>query len=126
MNAAEVNEGVKAQQDILHPNLWRQFTQYKEMLLKELLFSPISNDEMTIFGVHLPELRFVRKQCDYIRWFSHVPIKLTKHETLDYVLHQNIHRKYCITLWINGVNNRVFLRPAAVEDVWDHLKRLKL
>ncbi len=105
LDTTDVIEGVKARQDNLHPNLWRQFTQSEEMLLKDILFSPISVDGTTIFGVRPPELCFIRKQRDYFRWFHRVPIKLKKCETLNYVLHQNIHPKYGETLWIDGVNN---------------------
>ncbi len=126
MDAADIIEGVKAQQDNLHSNLWRQFTQSEEMLLKDLLFLPISVDATTIFGVRPPELHFVRKQRNCFCWFSCVPIKLKKCETLDYVLHQNINQKYGEMLWIDSVNNRVFLRIAAVEEVCDYLNGLKL
>jgi hypothetical protein len=36
--------------------LWRRIVFYEEMTLKDILFSPITLDAITVFGIRLPEL----------------------------------------------------------------------
>jgi hypothetical protein len=49
---------------------WRQLTDSKVNILRNQLFSPVSVDRTTIFGVRPPELRFVKSQALYFRWFQ--------------------------------------------------------
>jgi hypothetical protein len=49
---------------------WRQLTDSEINILHDQLFSPVSVDRTMIFGVRPPELRFVKSQALYFRWFQ--------------------------------------------------------
>ena len=96
------------------------------MILKDLLFSFISVDMTTIYGVRPPELRFFQKQCDYYKWFTPLPIKLKSKETLDSYLNDHLHPSYMKTFWIDGLKNHVFVRANEVKKVLMHDENMPL
>lgn len=48
---------------------WRYLTLSEKMLLLDNLYSPVTVDKTTVFGVRPPELRFVMNQGLYYKWF---------------------------------------------------------
>ena len=48
---------------------WQKLTHSGKMLLLDNLFSPVTVNKMTVFGVRPPKLRFVKEQGLYYKWF---------------------------------------------------------
>jgi len=58
-----------ARQGIPSLPAWRRHTPTQLILLRNQIISPLTMDSVTIFGVRPPELRFIRDQSNYFRWF---------------------------------------------------------
>jgi hypothetical protein len=48
---------------------WQTLTHSEKMLLLDNLYSPVTVDKTTVFGVRPPELHFVKEQGLYYKWF---------------------------------------------------------
>ncbi len=48
---------------------WQKLTHSQKMLLLDNLYSPVTVDKTTVFGVRPPELCFVKNQGLYYKWF---------------------------------------------------------
>jgi DNA polymerase III psi subunit len=48
---------------------WQNLTHSEKMLLLDNLYSPVTVDKTTVFGVRPPELRFIKNQGLYYKWF---------------------------------------------------------
>jgi hypothetical protein len=89
------------------------------LILKDLLFSPVSVDKITIFGVRPPELAFVGHVGNYFRWFEleaavpHGKAEELHTEMVDYDVMK--------TGWVDGLNCRVRVRPRAILEIVQYL-----
>lgn len=61
--------GVEVRTELCLP-VRRCFTNSQRMVMADQLFNKVSVDGITAFSVRPPALRFVRKVCDYLCWFS--------------------------------------------------------
>jgi len=66
--AANHIPSVTARQAVRLPP-WRYLTRSEKMLLLDNLYSPVTVDKTTVFGVRPPELRFVMSQALHYKWF---------------------------------------------------------
>ncbi len=106
--------------------LWRQYTDYETLLLKDQMFSNLSIDNVTYFGMRPPELRFVRSIKLYFKWFSFKKLKCKNTFSdqvsfLDNVININVHK----TMWIDGAGRKVVLRINAINEIIQYLNSRK-
>lgn len=98
---------------------WRQYTSSESILMKDQMFSNLSIDNVTAFGMRPPELRFVRHIKNYFKWFNFKKFEITSHvfckqvSILEKVINENI----ITTMWIDGCGRQVYIRPCAIQEV---------
>ena len=111
-------------QDNKRMPLWRQLSNSELLILQDQKLSPFSIDATTVFGVRPPELRFVRKQCLYFRWFKRE--RLFGNSSPDIQILRKIrcliHHELSKCHWIDGTNHAVKIRPAALPEVMEYLR----
>jgi len=94
---------------------WRLLTDSEQVLLVDSLFSPVSLDRTTMFGARPPELRFVKKQGLYFRWFKR-SVGETHDGAAEYYA-SNFSASIEETTWIDGLHGVLKLRPEAFFEV---------
>jgi predicted GIY-YIG superfamily endonuclease len=90
------------------------------LILKDLLFSPISVDKITVFGVRPPELGFVGHVGKYYRWFERERPVPPKDAELLHVAMVNF--DVMKTGWVDGLNCRVRVRCMAIPEILEYLE----
>ena len=105
VSTSDVIAAYKVRNDIMRLPEWRKISRLQELILKDSLFSPVSVDKITIFGVRPPELAFVGHVGKYFRWFD-LEAAVAHGEA------EELHRKmvnYDVlkTGWVDGFNCRV-------------------
>ena len=104
--------------------VWRCYTYTEALLIKDQLFSTLSIDNVTTFGLRPPELRFIRHIKWYFKWFYVVKnnsLRTTfskQVKALDAIIKKNV----CETMWIDGVGRNVYLRPCAIKTVLEYIR----
>ena len=95
---------------------WRLMTDSQITLIQDELNASMKIDVITLFGIRPPELRFVNKPCDYLRWFYQKAIFAVNdiENQLNYA-EQNLNRDLSVSEWIDGIGRKVTLRAAAIE-----------
>jgi len=103
---------------------WRQLSDSETLILRDQLLSPLSIDATTVFGIRPPELRFVKRQALYFRWFCREPLirghisNAEMRERLAHLLHHDIEKCW----WIDGTNHKITVRPDALAEVLSYLR----
>jgi hypothetical protein len=67
VSSSDVIAAYKVRNQILRLPEWRRISRSQELLLKDLLFCPISVDKITVFGDRPSELEFVGHVGKYYR-----------------------------------------------------------
>ena len=103
---------------------WRQYTMCESLYMKDQLFSNLSIDNVTIFGMRPPELRFVRHIKMYFRWFHFKKSKIMANTFSKQVsiLESVIKDTLIETMWIDGCGRHVFIRPNALNEILVYLQ----
>jgi predicted GIY-YIG superfamily endonuclease len=104
-------------QDILPK--WRQYTKSESLIMIDQMFSNLSIDNVTTFGMRPPELRFIRHIKMYYRWFYFKTSTIVSNTFSNQVkMYENFIKTDLIdTMWIDGCGRNVFIRPNAVKEV---------
>jgi hypothetical protein len=95
---------------------WRQFLPTQVQVAYDDLQSPVSTSTVTSFGVRSPELMFAARQQDYSRWFVGSKNRGTVDDMLQWC-NLRILQEYSCSSWIDGFNNEIRVRAAAVPAV---------
>lgn len=108
----------------VHLDIWRQYTEFETLQMKDQMFSNLSVDNVTLFGMRPPELRFIRHIKLYFKWFTFERLS-TLQKTysaqvafLETVIKPNFHD----TMWIDGVGRKVILLPKAIIDIMEYIR----
>ena len=101
------------QQLYFPPN--RLFTDDQITVIKDELEAPLKTDQVTYFSMRPPELRFVREQFLYIRWFerSSVCPLFDPAESMTY-MKKHLSLQIDSSEWLDGFNHKITLRRAAL------------
>ena len=87
---------------------WRRLTDSEINILRDQLFSPVSVDRTTIFGVQPPELHFIKSQALYFRWFYQGKCVTRFDDAL--LMHTKLVKDNLYeSSWVDGLNARVRL-----------------
>ena len=117
---------------------WRHFTPSQVRKAFDDLYSPLSMDPVTLFGLRPPELRFVMHQKQYHRWFLCEPLvnryydDAKKKVVLQRVTSFPDQIQFCIsrfkshlplynTLWISAATKTIRIRCAALSEIKTYL-----
>ena len=119
ISSTDVIPAYKVRNEILRLCTWRKISRSQELILKDVLFSPISVDKITIFGVRPPELGFVGHVGNYFRWF--VREKAVRQDKA--VRFHKIMVNYDVmeTAWVDGLNCRIRVRPLAIKEILEYI-----
>ena len=104
---------------------WRQYTKSESFLMIDQMFSNLSIDNVTGFGLRPPELRFIRHIKLYYRWFYFKASKITSETFGKQVSMYN----NCITLdivnttWIDGCGRHIYIRVHAIAEVLTYISK---
>ena len=107
-------------------NKWRLHTPLELIMLRDMIISPLTLDATTIFGIRPPELRFVRHQAKYFKWFVREP-KSSKAKTVSTAkefFKDTLKVMYDECPWFDGTGHRVYLRMAAAVDFCNYCDAL--
>jgi hypothetical protein len=113
----------RGQNEIPFPR-WRMLSNTETMILRDQILSPHSIDATTLFGIRPPELRFVRHQEKYFRWFYRDPRSCKGKKLADVVAHLRLQlepQSLEKTSWVDGTNCSVYVRPKAVNEIVAYL-----
>ena len=92
---------------------WRMHTENEKILMDDIKASGMGCDKVTQFSLRPRELKIlVHKPGDYFRWFY---IEMDKKVTLDQFM-EEINDDVEKSSWIEGLQRRVKLREAAIEE----------
>ena len=109
--AANHIASVTARQALTLPP-WRYLMHSEKMILLDNLYSPVTVDKTTVFGVRPPELRFVMSQALYYKWF--VREASVKGEAGLALHYRAVKSDYVKTQWVDGFNSRIRVRLKAL------------
>ena len=98
---------------------WRKISRSQELILKDSLFSPVSVDKITVFGVRPPELAFVGHVGKYFRWFEREAA--VAHGEAEELHREMVNYDVLKTGWVDGFNCRVRVRPRAIPEILEYL-----
>jgi predicted GIY-YIG superfamily endonuclease len=104
---------------ILNLPEWRKISRSQELLLKDLLFCPVSVDKITVFGIRPPELEFVGHVGKYFRWFEREPAVV--HQDAELLHSVMVNYDVMKTGWVDGLNCRVRVRLQAIPEILEYL-----
>mgnify|MGYP000383231822 CR=1 FL=1 len=100
---------------------WRQHRDPELLILQGVFSGPISVDKITKFSVRPPELRHViRTVGQYFRWFYIKKERLGR-AILESVLDPSMDK----SVWVDGLQNKVFLRVKAFLEILKFLQKSK-
>jgi len=105
---------------------WRKHTPTELILLRDQIISPLSLDSVTTFGIRPPELRFIRDQSRYFRWFvrKQGKAKMTTADAVE-MFEKALDGNYSNTGWIDGTNCRIYVRRAALPEIVEYMETLR-
>ncbi len=105
--------------------IWRQYTNSEALLIKDQMFSNLSVDNITAFGVRPPELRFVKHIKLYYKWFyfEKSDIKGKTFSSQVSILQNIIKDDIKQTRWIDGIGRDVYLQPVAIEEIMEYINK---
>jgi len=119
VSATDVIAAYKIRNETLTLPEWRKISRSQELILKDLLFSPISVDKITVFGVRPPELGFVGHVGLYFRWF--VREKAVSHGKAEELHEQLVDYDVMKTAWVDGLNCRIRVRSRAIPEILKYI-----
>ena len=104
---------------------FRRHSRSQKLVLRDQLHCPVTLDRVTLFGCRPPELMYVvRNPLLYWRWFVRSKAKAgTSPADLKYLLAPGkpLHESHLV----DGLNYCVYVRSAAVAELWRHLQSVK-
>jgi predicted GIY-YIG superfamily endonuclease len=95
---------------------WRQHKPREIRMIKDIFFSPISEDKMTMFSLRPPELKIVRNVQVYWRMFSRGTVSISN-GLLPLYLDVNSTEASC---WIDGLAHQIMLRVGAIHMICEY------
>ena len=96
--------------------LWWQFTESEQLILLNNLYSTMSVDKTTVFGMRPPELQFVNNQRLYYQWFHRSKPVACGLMAVD--LHKAaLSLEYAECGWVDGLNATITLQPRAIPEI---------
>jgi len=103
---------------------WRQLSNSETLILRDQMLCPFSIDATTVFSIRPPELRFVRKQCLYFRWFQREKLftTCTQNHVIVKELAMLIHHDVSKCVWIDGMNHQITIRGDALSEIVHYLR----
>lgn len=95
--------------------LCRQFSKFQKEVIEDELKSPLKLDDVTLFSMRPPELRFVNKLSLYTEWFEREggPSMYDSCKSTDFIK-KGLNKKFHQCLWIDGFNGIIKIRYAAL------------
>ena len=98
---------------------WRQHSDYQKMVLKDLMFSPVNVDKITVFSLRPPELIGIVDECrQYFEWF----VRSKRPDPMYYSDHCDLDLGR-VGFW-DGLGHRVTMRYEAIPKILSHLEGL--
>lgn len=96
----------------------RLFTTFQLTVIQDELRAPLSTDVTTYFSMRPPELRFIRQQKYYLRWFERQTVTplFDPQSSLQYVK-THIKGRLEESEWLDGFNTKLRLRRGAIGEV---------
>jgi predicted GIY-YIG superfamily endonuclease len=119
VSTTDVIAAFKVRNETLRLPEWRKITRTQELMLKDLLFCPISVDKITVFGVRPPELAFVGHVGNYFRWFQRE--KAVPHGKAEDLHEEMIDYDVMKTAWVDGLNCRLRVRVRAIPEILKYI-----
>ena len=102
---------------------WRLFTDYQIQQIQDELQAPLRTDQTTYFSMRPPELRFVREQKLYLRWFErHSVTPLYDPATNMKYLQTALNEDFSKNEWLDGFNFKITLRRGAMNEILEYVK----
>ena len=122
---------------------WRHFTPSQVRKAFDDLYSPLSMDPVTLFGLRPPELRFVMHQKYYHRWFLCEPLvhryydsnkkKVVSKRLVSFpeqiqfcILHFRARLPLYNTIWVSAATRSIRVRYAALSEIQAYLAEAPL
>ncbi len=104
--------------------IWRQYSYSETLLMKDQMFSNLSFDNVTLFGLRPPELRFVKNIKLYYQWFyfENADIKDKTFSNQVSVLENVIKVDIKDTRWIDGIGRNVYVRPGIIDNILEYIE----
>ena len=103
---------------------WRQFMATQLDVVYDDMQSPLTTSTVTKFSARPPELMFASRQKEYYRWFTLRP-KRGKLEMVLQWTQKHIRQELSKSVWMDGFNNHVRVRAAALQEVITCLLRAR-
>ena len=101
---------------------WRKHTYNETLILDDLKQSGLGYDKVTQFSLRPCELKpIIKKVGDYFRWFY---IEMDKRLTAD-KFNQELNYDLTKSCWIDGLQRKVKVREAAINELRDHCENMK-
>ena len=94
---------------------WRLFTPAQILVIRDEYCQPLKMDAITVFSIRPPELRFVNRPSDYLRWFCR-----SSHHSSDDILsemtyaEEHLNRDVSLSEWLDGFGYKITLRGSAL------------
>ena len=101
----------------------RLFTNQQITVIQDELRAPLQTDKITIFSMRPPELLFVDNCIDYLQWFERTSVcpLFNPKDALLY-LKDALHNNEEESTWLDGFNNKITVRQAAVRTLFEYAK----
>jgi hypothetical protein len=96
---------------------WRTISSFEEITLKDQLFSPITIDSITLFGIRPPELRFVSNPAQYFLWFWRNPSSRVTPTMIRTTLLNVLSTRLTWSEWRDGTNSHILVRSCALVEI---------
>jgi DNA replication protein DnaC len=103
---------------------WQKLAPSETIILRDMAFSDVTIDKISIFGIRPPELRFVRHAELYYKWFHREPTPVLEgnlREQLEQLRRGLIHWNVAESAWVDGLGHQIFVRPKAIAQILEYL-----
>ena len=95
----------------------RQFSSNQLIVIQDEVRAPLSTDQVTYFSIRPPELRFIRNQILYFKWFERKAVTpLYDPKTSMEYLTEHLSVTLRDSEWLDGLNYKIVLRRVAIES----------
>ncbi|MEX1352552.1 MAG: hypothetical protein AB1Z31_33055, partial [Desulfobacterales bacterium] len=94
----------------------RQFSDFQKDVIQDELEAPLKLDQVTIFSIRPPELRFVNQLSSYTAWFvREIGASIYNPQKSFEFADKSLSGKLNESMWIDGFNGVIKIRAAALE-----------
>jgi predicted GIY-YIG superfamily endonuclease len=99
----------------------RCFSPNQLRIIKDEIVAPLSTDQLTYFSMRPPELRFIRQQSLYLKWFERKAVTKLYDPTSSFS-YLNDHLSLLVSEceWLDGFNYKVVLHRPAIRPCLEY------